>query len=198
MLRLYGKIKEERKMINIDKCKKYILIFTGVCLIAFGIYQYTINEGVYLLKRLTCDELDLINEYAIYNYEFPSTTVIEKFELFNDYDSNFLNHSQAIKATLLVPNNEMDKLFPQEIRDYDGIYTSDLSHGKTNEKVLFGVWLPRTVQKWFVSRAQQDVMYTVMEPGKDKTRVYLLVDKLGWRLTRISRLQLEEHRNQAE
>ena len=89
---------------------------------------------MYLLKRLTCDELDIINEYAMYNYEFPSTTIIEKFELFNDYDSNFLNHSQAVMATLLVPNNEMDKLFPQEIRDYDGIYTSDLSNGKTNEK----------------------------------------------------------------
>ena len=41
-------------------------------------------------------------------------------------------------------------------------------------------------------------MYTVMQPGEYNTRVYLSVDKLGWRWTSLTRKYIEQHRSLSE
>lgn len=156
------------------------MIKLGVAVIAILSACLT-GAGTYGLSNINNSELEWINKYAVYYNEFPETTIVESFKKENDIESYFFSPNEYIEATLLVPNNEIDVIFPEKIRQYNKEYILDLSRGGKNEKVYFGVWMPRTVVKW-AQKTQRTVIYTVMQPGDEYTRVYVFVDKLGWNL----------------
>jgi len=136
------------------------------------------NDGLYVLNKVNSNERELINRYTI---QFPEQTIIETFSLKKDIESYFFSHNEYIEATLLVPNNVIPILFSETIREYDITQTLDLSHGTTDDKFHFGVWMPRTVSKWF-DKTQRTISFTVMQPDEKYTRVFVSVDKLGWNL----------------
>lgn len=144
------------------------------------------NDGIYVLSNINNTELDWINKYAIYYNEFPETTIVEKFEKKDDIESFFFSHNEYIDAILLVPNESMKEIVPQFAKDYNLECSLDLSYGKTDEQIQYNVWMPRTVTKWF-DKTQRSILYTVMQPGDEYTRVYIFVDKLGWNLFRYDK-----------
>ena len=80
----------------------------------------------------------------------------------------------------------MKEIVPQFAKDYNLECSLDLSYGKTDEQIQYNVWMPRTVTKWF-DKTQRSILYTVMQPGDEYTRVYIFVDKLGWNLFRYDK-----------
>ena len=150
------------------------------------LYAYLKNDGIYVLSNINNTELDWINKYAIYYNEFPETTIVEKFEKKDDIESFFFSHNEYIDAILLVPNESMKEIVPQFAKDYNLECSLDLSYGKTDEQIQYNVWMPRTVTKWF-DKTQRSILYTVMQPGDEYTRVYIFVDKLGWNLFRYDK-----------
>ena len=153
--------------------KKVLMVLLILSLIAT--YIYLRNDGFYVLQNMNKTQIELINKYTI---EFPQTIIVENFILENDIDSYWFSHNQYIEATILVPNGAIDTLFPEELREYDIKNILDLSKDD-NEKISFGVWMPRTVVKW-LDKTQRTINFTVMQSGEEYTKVYLLVDKLGW------------------
>ena len=97
---------------------------------------YVKNDGIYVVTHLFSSELDMINEYAIYDVEFSEKTIVERYEMENDYlNIPFISHSKAIKATLLVPNEEMESIVPKFAREYDLEHSLDI---RTEKKVSGG------------------------------------------------------------
>ncbi|MBP3361306.1 MAG: hypothetical protein J6N52_10660 [Clostridia bacterium] len=163
--------------------KKLGVVLT-IIVVAASLYAYLKNDGMYVLSNINNTELDWINKYAIYDTEFPDETIVEEFIKEDDIESYFFSHNEYIHATLLVPNEAMDKIVPQLARDYDVETSLDLSYGMTGEQVQYNVWMPITVVKW-IEKTQRSILYTVMQPGDKYTRVYIHVDKLGWNLYMI-------------
>lgn len=159
---------------------KVLKILLAIMIFVLFIW-YMKNDGIYMTTKLFSSELDMINRYAIYEVEFPRTTIIEKYTLEDDIESYIISHNQYIEATLLVPNEEIEKIVPEFARDYDLEHSLDLRKEKTDEPIQYNVWMPRTVVKW-IDKTQRTIHYTVMRPGEKYTRVYLFVDKLGWNL----------------
>ncbi len=156
-------------------------IFLIIIAVIFITRIYLINDGFYAISKINMDELDFINEYATYKVKFPETTIIESFELKKDIKSYFFSHDEYLQAVLLVENNIIDELFPEQLRNYDANSTIYLDES-TKEKFQFSIWIPRGVVKWFFMETQRDIDFIVMQPEENYTRVYLLVYKLGWNL----------------
>lgn len=143
---------------------------------------YVKNDGIYVVTHLFSSELDMINEYAIYDVEFSEKTIVERYEMENDYlNIPFISHSKAIKATLLVPNEEMESIIPEFAREYDLEHSLDIRTEKTDEQIQYNAWMQRTVVKWF-DKTQRTIFYTVMNPSEEYTRVYIAVGNIGWNL----------------
>lgn len=160
---------------------KKLGIISLIVIVIVGLYIYLKNDGIYVISNINNTELDWINKYAIYDTEFPDTTIIEEFKKEDDLGIHFISHSECIHATLLVPNESIEKLVPEFARDYDLDHSLDLRHEKTDEKIQYNVWMPRTVVKW-LDKTQRSILYTVMQPNDEYTRVYIFVDKLGWNI----------------
>ena len=158
--------------------KKLIIAVVLITLSIAAVYY--IYDGAYVIETMTSTELELINKYATYKTPFSDKTIVEDFVLKDDIESYFYHHNQYIKATLLVPNDEIDDIFPENLRVYDIDLVLDLRKND-NESFCFGVWMPRTVVKW-PEGTSRTITYTVLTPGNKYTKVYLLVDKLGWKL----------------
>lgn len=158
--------------------KKLIIAVVLITLSIAAVYY--IYDGAYVIETMTSTELELINEYATYKTPFSDKTIVEDFVLKDDIESYFYHHNQYIKATLLVPNDEIDDIFPEKLREYDIDLVLDLRKND-NESFYFGVWMPRRVEKW-PERTSRSITYTVLIPGNEYTKVYLSVDKLGWKL----------------
>ena len=170
------------------KTIKRIIIAIVVLIVAIfvfiGLYLYLKNDGIYVLSNFNNTELEWINKYATHNEEFPEETVIEEFGIYDDPGDYVFGHTQYLEATLLVPNDKIDVIFPENIRQYKPNkedYIMDLSNGETDEEIQFCVWRPRTVVKWDW-KTQRSTYYTVMQPSGEYTRVYVLVTYLGWNL----------------
>jgi len=164
------------------KCLVILLPVVAVLLIVL----YYFYDGAYVIETMTSTELELINEYATYKTPFSDKTIVEDFVLADDTDSHFYRHNQYIEATLLVPNDEIDAIFPENLREYDIDLVLDLRKND-NESFCFGVWMPRTVVKW-PEGTSRTITYTVLTPENKYTKVYLLVDKLGWKLYNYERI----------
>ncbi len=158
--------------------KKLIIAVVLITLSIAAVYY--IYDGAYVIETMTSTELELINKYATYKTPFSDKTIVEDFVLKDDIESYFYHHNQYIKATLLVPNDEIDDIFPEKLREYDIDLVLDLRKND-NESFYFGVWMPRRVEKW-PERTSRSITYTVLIPGNEYTKVYLSVDKLGWKL----------------
>ncbi len=156
--------------------KWFIIMFFVLVLVLF---IHLKNNGLYILNKITLTEIELINKYT--SIDFPKETVIEYFVLDDDINSNFFSYNQYLKATLLVPNEKIDSLFPEDSREYNKDMILDLRREETDENINFGVWAPITVVKWF-AKTQRSILITAMEPGDTYTRMYVSVDKLGWKL----------------
>lgn len=161
-----------------------------VVLIAFIIavlYIYLKNDGIYVLSNINNTELDWINKYAIYDIEFPNETIVEEFIRERDIESFLFSHNECIEATLLVPNEAVEKIIPEFAREYDLDCSLDLRHDEKNkDQIQYNVFMPRTVVKWF-DKTQRSIHYTVMKPGDEYTQIYVFVDKLGWNLYKYSK-----------
>ena len=165
--------------------KKCLVILLPVFAVLLIILYY-FYDGAYVIETMTSTELELINEYATYKTPFSDKTIVEDFVLADDTDSHFYRHNQYIEATLLVPNDEIDAIFPENLREYDIDLVLDLRKND-NESFYFGVWMPRRVEKW-PERTSRSITYTVLIPGNEYTKVYLSVDKLGWKLYNYERI----------
>ena len=164
--------------------KKLIIAVVLITLSIAAVYY--IYDGAYVIETMTSTELELINKYATYKTPFSDKTIVEDFVLKDDIESYFYHHNQYIKATLLVPNDEIDDIFPEKLREYDIDLVLDLRKND-NESFYFGVWMPRRVEKW-PERTSRSITYTVLIPGNEYTKVYLSVDKLGWKLYNYERI----------
>lgn len=160
--------------------KKFIIVLV-IIIVIVGLYAYLKNDGIYVLSNINNTELDWINKYATYYTKFPETTIVEEFKKEDDIESYFFSHNEYIDATLLVPNNAIDEIFPEKLREYREEYILDLRPENSKEKIQFGIFMPRTVVKW-IEKTQRSIRYTVMQPGEKYTRVYVFVDWLGWNL----------------
>ena len=160
------------------KVKRVITDIIVVIIGIAGLYYYLKNEGIYIISNLNNTELDWINKYAIYEVPFPESVIVEDLYKENDvFDIPFILHDEVIRATLLVPTDSMENMVPHSMRDYDfnGILKEN------DEQIQYDVFMPRTVIKWGV-KTQRTSSFTVMQPGEEYTRVYIMVDKLGWNL----------------
>ncbi len=155
-------------------------IFLIIVAVIFITRIYLINDGFYAISKINMDELDFINEYVGDEVKFPETTIIESFELEKDIESYFFSHNEYIDAVLLVENNIIDDIFPEQVRNYDENRTFYMDESE-KEKFQFSVWLPKGVVKWF-DKTQRTINFIVFQPEENYTRVYLFVDKLGWNL----------------
>ncbi|MDY6315245.1 MAG: hypothetical protein SPL89_08800 [Clostridia bacterium] len=164
------------------KCLVILLPVVAVLLIIL----YYFYDGAYVIETMTSTELELINEYATYKTPFSDKTIVEDFVLKDDIESYFYHHNQYIKATLLVPNDEIDAIFPEELRCYDTDMYFDLRKND-NEVVHFKIWMPRAVVKW-PDKTSRNIQYNVLVSGNEYTKVYLSVDKLGWKLYNYERI----------
>ena len=160
---------------------KTLRIVALIAVVAIVLYAYLKNDGMYVLSNINNTELDWINKYAVYDTEFPDETIVEEFIKEDDIESYFFSHNQFIEATLLVPNEAIEKVVPEFARDYDVETSLDLSYGMTDEQIQYNVWMPRTVVKW-IEKTQRSIYYTVMQPSDKYTRVYVFVNQLGWNL----------------
>lgn len=158
--------------------KKLIIAVVLITLSIAAVYY--IYDGAYVIETMTSTELELINEYATYKTPFSDKTIVEDFVLKDDIESYFYHHNQYIKATLLVPNDEIDDIFPEKLRCYDTDMYLDLRKND-NEVVHFKIWMPRAVVKW-PDKTSRNIQYNVLVSGNEYTKVYLSVDKLGWKL----------------
>lgn len=166
--------------------KKILTILLILVLIVL-VWAYMVNDGMYMLRDFNKSQLELINEYAVYEVPFPEATIIESFEFEKDsgWLNTFFSHTKYIEAVLLVPNEYIDQVIPSKIRMYDKKIILDLSYGEYPEDMIdYGVWLPRTVVKW-IDKTQRDIWYTVMKPEEEYTRVYVYVSKIGWNLYQV-------------
>ena len=100
--------------------KKILTILLILVLIVL-VWAYMINDGMYMLRDFNKSQLELINEYAVYEVPFPETTIIEAFEFDNEggWLNTLFSHTKYIRAVLLVPNEYIDQVIPSKIRMYD-------------------------------------------------------------------------------
>ena len=160
-----------------------VLIVLAIVILSIVYYIY---DGAYVIETMTSTELELINKYATYKTPFSDKTIVKDFVLANDADSHFWRHDQYIHATLLVPNDEIDTVFPSEIRRYDmdeaiGI---DLVKNKSYNDICFYVLSLKPVAKWLENRSRcpRKIIYNVFPARNNYTKVYLSVSKLGYKL----------------
>ena len=162
---------------RIKMIKREILtLFFVTIIFALGLL-YLKNEGTYLIKKCLLSEIDILNEFC--EIKLPSTTIIEEFSIKSDIGSNVFSHNEYIEAIVSVPNDQIDILFPEEIREYEEKHILNLNKINTNASFQFGVWKPKTVVKW-LDKTQRNINFTVMKEEGSCTSVFVFVDKLGW------------------
>ena len=169
---------------GVDTMKKTVLRIIILLMLGFLFVIYMKNDGLYMINKMFSTQLEMINQYAAYfDNKFPDTTIVEEYEIHNDEGSYFFSHNQYIEAVLLVPNDEANKIIPEYARDYDLKYTIDLSKGKAEENVNYGVIVTPTVKKW-LTKIDRGIFFTFMQPGEKYTKIYVSVDMLGWNIVK--------------
>jgi len=162
---------------KIKKVFKVIVLCLLAVLAVVLICFWYINDGAYLIKKATYTDMEMIEEYT--EIDFPDSTIIESFDIESDEDSFFWSHNEYMEVAVLIPNDEIIDLFPENLREYDEKEALKLCPDDSDEEFHYGVWLPRAVVKWF-TKTQRTSYMTVMKSDDEYTRVYFAVDKLGW------------------
>ena len=137
---------------------------------------YIKNDGIYFLNKNMLKPVEFINKFT--NVNFSDETVIEKINISDDYDF-CLGYNEFLEAELLVPNDEVLNLFPEEIRDYDPEYMVDLRSDDDDGVIWFSVWTAEAVTKWF-DKTSRTIFFTVLKSDNQYTKIYVFVDRLGW------------------
>lgn len=165
-----------RNNIEIEKKTKYKKIFISFFVIAIA-FIYLKNDGIYIVTKMTASPIEMLRQYS--EIDFSDNIIVESFTIEPDEKSFFWNHNEYIIATILIPNDEINGLFPEDLIEYNENEALNLSPNVADEEFNYGVWLPRMVVKWF-SKTQRTAYMTVMKSVNEYTRVYVVVDKLGW------------------
>ena len=169
---------------GVDTMKKTVLRIIILLMLGFLFVIYMKNDGLYMINKMFSTQLEMINQYAAYfDNKFPETTIIKEYMIKDDMKSFFFSHNKCIKAILLVPNDEANKIIPEYARDYDLKYIIDLSKGKAEENVNYGVIVTPTVKKW-LTKIDRGIFFTFMQPGEKYTKIYVSVDMLGWNIVK--------------
>ena len=109
------------------------------------------------------------NEMEIVNLEFGKDTQnVPKGVYYKD---------EYLKAELLVPVQEIDILFPTKSRIYDKSFSI---FERESENIDFSVFQASRVERRDES-TQRTIHYTIMKPKEQKVKIFIFIDKLGWK-----------------
>lgn len=148
-----------------------------ICSIIFAviivlIYVYESSWIVYNIQKKQMDSLELIKFYS--SKSFSDDVKVESIEF--KPDSGYFG-DEALKAILSVPIGEIDNLFSTKTRDYD---KSHSIFERGSENIEFSCVIMSSVKKIAI-HTQRTIRFTIMKPEKEYAKVYVSIDKLGWK-----------------
>ena len=160
------------------KSKRKVLLIIFIILI---VCVYLRNDGIYVLSNINNSDLDWVNKYATKDFKFSDNTIVKKIE-FTDEIKNipFISHSNGLRAELYVPNEEINEIFPEKLRNYveKNLKGAIPQHDYKGE-IQFTAHNGFTVTKWF-DKMPKYTTYVVMQPEDKYTLVYVYTGLLGW------------------
>lgn len=157
--------------------KKMLIILSAFIILIIAFMVYWNNDGwlAYKIQKVKLTPLELINYYT--SIPFPATVKVESIDFGKDTPGS---NDEYLEATLLIPSDEIANLFNEKIRDYDSS-NALLFKDEEKEYIYFSSNMYNTVRK-LLDKTQRTIHFTVLKSNNEYTKVYVLIDKLGWYL----------------
>lgn len=155
---------------------KYIAIFIIVIIILIVLLY---NDGwyIYKIQKKILSPLRLVEYYT--DIKFPTETIVDKIEY--KKDSPDILNDEYCEATLSISANKINSLFKEEYRDYDPSHAYGAPPNSDTQKIDYSCVMYNTVRRWN-SKTQRTILFTVMKPENEISKVHISIDKLGWYL----------------
>lgn len=152
--------------------RKGLIVFALILIAGIVLCIYESSWIMYNIQKKQINSLELIEFYT--TKTFSNNVKVISVEFIPD--GRFFD-DEVLKAELLVPISEINQLFPDEVRDYDETHSI---FEKGSKEIEFSCRTMSSVQKLFVT-TQRTVHFTVMKSDGEYTKVFISIDRLGWK-----------------
>ncbi len=154
----------------------FVVLFIVVVLVCI----YNDGRIPYNIQKVSTPPISLIEYYT--GIKFPDGTKVNNIDYIHsiNHEDTFYDGEDHIEATLLIPSNKIDNIFPENGRDYEHksancpVYVDDKSIDFSYKKY-------NAVRRWGY-KTQRTISFCIMESNNNVTPVHINIGTLGWYL----------------